>query len=190
MEKIIEDIHSHVARKVKEGFKDEEEIVEEITEVVQDEYERDDLEPHVARIAAALYRENLEAQAEWPTPTDCDKLDVAFDALERQGIVARQNFTCCQNCGHAEIGMEIEEASKTQAVKGYTFYHMQDTEGAAENGLLYLAYGSVTDSEEDSVTIGNEIADAIRGVGLKVNWDGALSQRICVTGLDWKRRRK
>jgi hypothetical protein len=189
LEKILEEIQSSVARKVKEGFLDHEEIVEQVTEAVEDEYQRDDLKPHVARLAAKLCQEHRLAQKTWPTPTDCDKLDAAFASLERQGIVARQNFACCQNCGHAEIGEEIEQASQEREIKGYTFYHMQDTETAAEFGSLYLAYGSVTGKEADSLVVGNAVAEAIRGVGLTVKWNGELNQRICIVDLDWKRRR-
>ena len=75
-------------------------------------------------------------------------------------------------------------------VKGHVFYHMQDTEAAAETGTLWLAYGSLAGDEEDSVTVGHAVAEAIGDVGLNVRWDGSLSKRICVTGMEWKRRRE
>jgi hypothetical protein len=187
---LLEDIRMSAARAVKEGFRSEEQIVDGITEMVEDEHKRSDLRPHVARITAKLLREHRRAEATWTTPTDCDRLDVAFANLEQQGIVARQNFTCCQNCGHAEVGEEIEEAQMLQEVKGYTFYHMQDTESAAETGTLWLAYGSLSGDEGDSVAVGRAVAAAIGDVGLTVKWDGSLSKRICVTGMEWKRRRK
>jgi len=100
-----------------------------------------------------------------------------------QPIVARQNFTCCQNCGHSEIGDEMSESSR-----GYTFFHMQDTDGAIEGGGLYLAFGSTDADGTAEIAIGKEIASAVRAAGLKVEWDETNRARIFVT-VDWKKRR-
>ncbi|MGO9108386.1 MAG: DUF6891 domain-containing protein [Thermoguttaceae bacterium] len=186
---VVDEIQRPVAREVQQGFHSEEEIVAGVTESLEDEHKRSDLRPYVSRTVARMLQEHRRIQARWKTPTDCDRLDLAFANLEDQGIVARQNFTCCQNCGHAEIGAEIEQAQKLREVKGYVFYHMQDTESAVETGTLWLAYGSLTGDEEESVAIGHAIVEAIRHVGLAVKWNGSLNQRICATGIDWKRRR-
>ena len=66
---------------------------------------------------------------------------------------------------------------------------MQDTEGACENGSLYLAYGTVKGTEKDAVTVEETIRDTLGKNGFNVEWNGQLDRRICVIGLDWKRRR-
>lgn len=51
--------------------------------------------------------------------------------------MARQNFTCCQTCGLAEIDDEIEVVrAEGRPVRGYAFFHQQDTAGAVEGGSL------------------------------------------------------
>jgi hypothetical protein len=116
-------------------------------------------------------------------------LDAAFAELENNGIVARQNFTCCQTCGHIEIGEEFDTIEdQGTRIRGYTFYHNQDTDGAVEGHGLYLAYGAIDDGEPAAITIGEEIAKTIRMHGLAVEWDGSTRTRFLVT-LDWKRRR-
>jgi hypothetical protein len=188
-EQILEAIRSFVAEKVAEGFDDAERIIEYATEFLDDEHQRDDLGPHVERITAKLFEDHRRAQAEWVGPTDCDRLDGAFAALDRAGIVARQHFTCCSTCGHYEIGDEIAEASQDHEVTGYVFYHMQDTESARACGQLYLAYGSVEGTEERTTEVGRRIVQALQDAGLKTEWDGSPRTRVAVTGLDWKRRR-
>ena len=107
-----------------------------------------------------------------------------------RGVVARQNFTCCQTCGHAEIGDEIAQAlTKAEAV-GYTFYHMQDTERAAEGGGLFLAYGSLERTEAAQQKVGWTIVEALRREGLAAEWNGDVGKRIEVKNLLWRRRRK
>ena len=102
--------------------------------------------------------------------------------------MARQNFTCCQNCGHAEIHDEIEAASKLAEVRGYTFYHMQDTERAAQGGGVYLAYDALSGGPDAQNSIGHEIVAALRAAGLEPEWNGENSARILIP-LEWKRRR-
>lgn len=189
-EEIDEEISNLVGRKVREGFDTREEIIQGATESIEDEYEAEDVQERVTRETDRLLEEHFRNQSSWPEQTDCDRIDAAFTALESKGIVARQNFACCQTCGLAEIGDEIEEFAKTAEPAGYTFYHMQDTERACDGGSLYLAYGTVKGTDEDAVKIGETIRDTLARHGLTVEWDGSLGQKICITGLDWKRRRK
>jgi predicted esterase len=131
-------------------------------------------------------------EQEWPGVTDCDRLDRAFAGLQRSGIVARQHFEDCGTCGIGAIGGEMVEAEELgMVVRGYTFFHFQDTEGAAGGGLLYLSYGASAEhaSDTDGVAIGQEVASALRSEGLSVEWDGSFEHRIGIVGLDWKRRR-
>ncbi|MDQ7027115.1 MAG: hypothetical protein Q9P01_21875 [Anaerolineae bacterium] len=130
-----------------------------------------------------------EAQKTWTHETDCDKLDEVFAELDRQGIVARQNFTCCQTCGHTEIGYEIDDAMEYRVVRGYVFFHQQDTEHVIATDKLYLAYGSVDGKEEDSVDIGYEVLAALRRARLSVDWNGMIHKRICIQDIQWQRRR-
>ena len=84
-----------------------------------------DFEPEIKWLTAELIAAHRSDQAEWGASTDCDRLDEAFAALNRQGIVARQDFSCCNNCGFTEIWDEVEEAEKQQPIEGYVFYHLQ-----------------------------------------------------------------
>ncbi len=143
-------------------------------------------------IADRLTREAVEAhlrdQATWPEITDCDRLDDALDELTRHGIVCRQNFTCCGNCGVTEIGDEMEvERRAGRNVRGYAFYHMQDTESAAEGCGLYLHYGAVAQGETAALGVGREIIAALTAHGLATRWNGRSDTRLKVE-LDWKRR--
>ena len=143
-----------------------------------------------------MYKRQVEAlaehkreQASWTAPTDCDRLDAAFAALEKSGIVARQNFSCCGSCGAGEIVDEMETVQEAGAtVRGYVFYHEQDTDGAVERGGLYLNYGSAEEEEMPALRIGHEIVAALQQQGLTVVWDGTWEKRIHVD-LDWQRRR-
>jgi len=171
------------------GFYTEPEIVQHAVDYLGDEQPEDVLHPHAVLMAAEAISQHLLDQKNWPARTDCDRLDDAFAELDESGIISRQNFRCCGNCGSYEIGDEMRQAmSDGRKVRGYTFYHMQDTDSAVEGGGVFLAYGSVDEPQKAHVNIGHEIVKVLKRHTLRPEWDGSLQKRIKVP-LDWKRRR-
>ncbi|MBY0358663.1 MAG: hypothetical protein K2W82_11725 [Candidatus Obscuribacterales bacterium] len=189
MNELNQEIQTLISRRIAEGFFSDEEIAEEALESLQEDFQLDGMEYQVEKTLKKLIEaQNLE-QRTWNYDTDCDKLDNAFSELDSLGIIARQNFSCCQNCGHAEIWDEIESARNEQDVTGYLFYHMEDTERACGKGVLYLAYGAIEDGDPAALTVAWQIVEALRQSGLNVEWDGNLEKRIKVYDLVWQKRR-
>src|SRR5262249_2311741 len=108
------------------------------------------------RIVTAALADHLDAQRGWPETTGPDRVTAAFRELSAAGIVAREDFTCCQSCGLAEIGAEVPDDEKP---RGYAFYHHQDAQGAAEGGGLFIAYGLF--GQPPTAEIGREVADSL-----------------------------
>lgn len=186
---VLEDLHSCVKRDVAAGFLEPDEIIRSVVEVLAD-----DAEPEALRVAAvdattkALAAHAL-AQSQWPAVTDCDRLDTAFAKLESLGIISRQNFSCCGTCGAGEIIDEMAVAAEQgHKVVGYTFYHAQDTESAADGYGLFLSYGTDQHDEAQALEVARQVIGALEAQGLTATWDGTWSKRIAVT-IDWKRRR-
>ena len=190
MEKLSEEIASFIASRVEQGFITQEEILEQAFEYAADEYDNpEDLEPEIQRVTAELLSAHQEEQKTWEAVTDCDRLDNAFAALNAQGIVARQNFSCCNTCGHTDIWEEIEEEEEKQPVQGYLFYHVQSTDNAVEAGMLYLTYGSVEEKEQALNHVANQCVMELRRVGLKASI-GEMYSPILVEDIVWRKRRK
>lgn len=188
-EETLQKLRGYIQRDVDDGFRSEDEIASTAVEILDGDYDTDALTPHAVRMTQELIAAHKQKQAAWPKTTDCERLDSAFAALERAGIVSRQDFSCCGSCGAGEIQDEMELVAKGGTrVRGYTFYHMQDTDSAVEGRGLYLNYGAVQENEAAAVAIGKEIAASLKQQGLQVDWDETLAKRIGVK-LDWKRRR-
>lgn len=143
----------------------------------------DEGEAVARRVITAELAGHVAVQRDWPETTDPDRLTAAFADLSAAGIVAREDFTCCQNCGLSEIGAEVPDDEKP---RGYAFYHHQDAEAAAGGGDLFIAYGLF--GRPPTAEIGREVADALTRQGLEVTWDGDTGTRIRVT-LRWQARR-
>jgi len=187
-ENVLADLRAAIVREVAGGFTPPDQIAQYAVDYMAGEAEEAVLlreAPHMVREAVDAHR---AAQANWPEVTDYDKLDAAFAALEKSGVISRQNFTCCGSCGAAEIWDEVEQAKRLGRVaRGYAFFHQQDTDAAVEGDGLYLNYGACEDTPEAIIAVGREIVQALEVKGLKTDWDGRLEKRIGVQ-MDWKRR--
>ena len=181
---LLAEVRELIAREVSAGFSSDEEIREQIVDMVSEEGEPDDeLLDRIDGLIEKAVAGRADEQESWTGLTDCDRLDASFAELQASGIVCRQNWTCCQSCGLAEIGGELAPESR-----GYVFFHQQDTEAAVDDGRLYLAYGACSDVKEEQLAVAHEIARTIRENGLAVEWEGDLEKRIVVK-LTWKKRR-
>jgi hypothetical protein len=189
MDDVLEDLRTFIAFRIREGFETAHEIVENATNYAVEKHDRNDLQPAIKRISAELLAAHRAEQAGWESSTDCDRLDKAFATLNQQGIVARQDFSCCNNCGFTDIWDEIEKEEEHRRVKGYVFYHFQCTEMAMDSGQLLLAYGCVEDDKAALIRIANEIVKELRRVGLDATWGGTASHPIVVDAIVWRKRR-
>jgi hypothetical protein len=189
MDRTLEDLRSFIAYQMREGFDSAHEIIENAAHYASEQHGRDDLQPTIKQIAAELMAAHRAEEADWEGPTDCDRLDEAFSALNRRGIVARQNFSCCNNCGFEEIWDEVEKAEKADPVEGYVFYHFQCIERAIESGELPMAYGSVEEDEEALRRVATAVVAELRGAGLSASWEGTAEHPILVKDIVWRRRR-
>lgn len=183
----LADLRERLHADVAAGFDDEDAILIGVGDYFEGEIDPEFVRREAPRILREELAEHARAAAGWPAVTDCDRLDAAFVALEAEGVIARQNFTCCMTCGSTEIWDEIRMAEEAGLpARGYTFYHVQDTESAVEGHGVYLAYGACEKGQ--AAAIARRVVSQLEAHGLAPEWDGSVAQRIGLP-LDWKRRR-
>jgi hypothetical protein len=186
----FDDLHDFVKVQVAAGYAPTDEIIDEATELFGDST----VDPTALTVATRAVLEQAMAahraeQTQWPDTTDCDRLDAAFAELDGAGILARQHFSCCGTCGAHEIHDELDQAEKAgHPARGFTFFHIQDTEHAVAGDGLYLSYGSADRDQIASVAIGHEVVEVLGRHGLTPGWNGKLAHRISLP-LVWQRRR-
>ncbi|CAL1692936.1 hypothetical protein MMB232_03119 [Brevundimonas subvibrioides] len=186
---VLAQLRQRIETDVAAGFAPDDEIVEGAVDYLAGEMDADVMRAAAPVLLAEALAAHRRAQAEWPEITDCDRLDAAFAALEADGVIARQNFSCCGSCGSHEIWDEIDQARDAgRPAHGYAFYHMQDTDAAVEGHGLYLGYGAEDGHPGGAVAVGHAIVSRLGEQGLATDCDGRVEKRIGVT-LDWKRRR-
>lgn len=115
------------------------------------------------------------------------KVIEAFKLLRKKGLIARSNFSCCQNCAGYAIAGYLEELpeSKRKKIKGVVYWHKQDEQSFRESGTLYLAYGDV-DTKKCGVVglptaeVGKIICDTFKELSIPFEWNGNGETRIKV----------
>ncbi|MEU0245022.1 hypothetical protein ABZ192_11940 [Streptomyces sp. NPDC006235] len=171
----------YVREMLTDGYLGIDELVRETVYLMED-----GLSPAQAReIVERLWLDRLDEQEQWTERTGPDRLERAFSALDDDGIVAREDFTCCRGCGMSEIGAE---ADGKPGVRGFVFFHHQGTRGAAQGHGLSLHYGGFDGSEETTKAVGHEVVAALAAAGLSAEWDGDPGQSIDVAPLEWRKR--
>ncbi|MDF7801061.1 hypothetical protein P4C99_16410 [Pontiellaceae bacterium B1224] len=185
-----EEIEEEITLWVRMGFNSSEELLEIFCEEM---YEPDELDEKEVKTTIRLVREQiLLEQVNWPTRTDCDRLDSVFDRLNSQNIIALQNAGYTQSDGYSDITEAFHDSVTKSEIQGYCFYHGQDLERAVRGEGLTLSFGPIDPNREelDGPIVGTIIVQELEKEGFIVKWDGTFGQRILVENLDWKKRIK
>ena len=126
----------------------------------------------------------------WPAVTMNDRIDRAFEELNRSGIIALQGAGYTMSEGWDEAN-DIA-SSLPSPPRGAVFYHWQDLERAVAGDGLWLAYGAYTDDEiaqdELSLAIGREALEALNRAEVPAIWDGTIDARVFIQPFTWQRR--
>lgn len=154
------------------------------------EADKDQTRAWLASVLDAEFAAHLSAQGEGGGPTDAERLTDAFAELGAAGIVARENFECCNTCAHSAMGGEIEAENAERAarglppVHGFVFYHAQD----AERLEAYLGFGAAGAADPGAdAAVGHEIVAALRRHGLEPDWSGDPVHKIAGPSLARRR---
>ena len=118
---------------------------------------------------------NYRYQYEESIAIDKDKINELFKLLRKNGIVARQNFMCCQGCAGAALTDKYGDNKKV------VYYTSQDNATLKKYGELYLAYGltncTIDGAEQE---LGNLIVNLAKDLSLNVDWSGDINERILI----------
>lgn len=95
-----------------------------------------------------------------------EKLNKAFRDLRKAGVIARQNFWCCNSCGWYALNSKYPDLDSRTAA----FYHAQATEAAMRTKRLYLVW-----TGDAKLIIG-----VFAQNGFETEWNGSADTKILV----------
>jgi len=110
-----------------------------------------------------------------------NKLDKAFNLMNEKGLIARQDHFCCRTCAVYDLASEMEDVlTEGKSVKGFAYYHGQDTMVLEEGNDFHIGYGTVGEDEADLVKVGKIVVDCLEEAGIQWRWKGSADTRIKV----------
>ena len=140
-------------------------------------------------VFAAEVAAKRAAEQTWPAVTDWDRLDRAFRALERQGVIALHMAGFTQSDGLEEVEDDYEEAGgKKSNYTGHCFYTEQDQKNALDGSGMYIGFGHQSGDDAKGIAVGHLLRAALVVEGLNVEWNGTIKSRLFVKGFRWQRR--
>jgi uncharacterized protein YifE (UPF0438 family) len=182
-----EDILHWVRSYVWSGEYDAEEIPLLIEDNLGDEDEVD--ETWLRKVIRKEVAAKRAAEKTWPKVTDCDRLDRAFDTLERQGVIALHRAGYTQSDGLNDVAEAYREAGGEKSkYAGHCFYTEQDQEGALDGHGMYVGFGHLSGDDAKGVEVGQMLRAALEHEGFNVEWNGTIGSRLFVKGFRWQRR--
>jgi hypothetical protein len=95
IQQTLDRMRKYIYIQVAAGFATEDKIRDIAVEVYSDEQPTAELVPYANQFVEDAVVAHRKEQADWENVTDYDRLTTAFEDLENQGIVSRQNFSCC-----------------------------------------------------------------------------------------------
>jgi hypothetical protein len=115
------------------------------------------------------------------------RLNEAFKALRKHGLIARQNYLCCGTCAGYKIACDAENlVDKGKAVAGAVFYHKQAGDRLREGKGFYVNFGTLDTQKHGTIgtmtdeEIGRLVVREFEAARLKVTWNGNTNQAILV----------
>jgi hypothetical protein len=165
------------------GFYDQNEVHEMLGSMIEDPA----AEPMLREAIDREFASKAIDEASWPTLTDCDRLDAAFDDLYDRGVIAMHcaGFTLSEGDANAR---DAREELGEDDFFGFCFYHEQDVKSALESRGIYLAFDSFDDDSAARAKVGRVVKEALEAHGFKVTWNGDPGTRLIIPDFDWKQR--
>jgi len=183
----VSDVNQYILDAIKthvwSGFYTPDDVYQMIEDILEEGADEEMLKAAVT----PEFLKKEKAEATWPETTDCDRLDDAFAALDANGIISLQNAGMTMSDGESDVGQALDERGRAGII-GYCFYHGQDLERAVVGDGLWLAFGDLDAIPAQKTAVGNQIKSIMEAHGFAIKWTGDPERRICLLGIDWKRR--
>lgn len=135
---------------------------------------------------SSLWDAHAAEAAAWPRPTDVDRLERAFAALEAEDWLT--DGPEGSGVTQSDVLDDLTERAEGGAAP-YAGFHLQDIEGALGGAGLWLMHGRLgpDGAATPDARIAARLCEALRAEGLSPEWDGDPARRVHLPALAWRR---
>jgi hypothetical protein len=98
------------------------------------------------------------------------KIRSSFQALRKEGINARMNFGCCQECA----------MTSAPFLTSTVYFHQEDGKNFNSTGVLFIRFLSGDGDRNSTRALGDQVRCILELHGLEVEWSGRPDQPVMV----------
>ncbi len=162
---------------------------EDVVDWVADD--ADDDSGRVRSEVLAEWERKAADELTWQMPTDCDRLNDAFDELWERNIIALQAVGDMYFDGSEDVESYWARTGRDLSpVVGYCFCHQQEVKNCLDGGTLMLAFGDIFGRDpERNVAVGRTVCGVLEHHGFMPVWDETDHTRIALPGFQWRKTR-
>lgn len=168
---LVDEIEYMIEILTKSGFFS----VEEIREILQDQFITDDIDLSKFNISLNNFSNKYFS-----------KLEKAFEKMADGNIVA------IHNCGF-DIGEGVTDAFELKVhlnnndfqVDGFCFYSLEDIEDAIFDDKLKITFGDFENNENKALEIGKQVVKYLKNENFTIEWDGTVNNQIVINPFKW-----
>ncbi|HYJ66760.1 MAG TPA: hypothetical protein VEX15_03780 [Nocardioidaceae bacterium] len=174
-------LHDYARVQRRAGFLDAAALLGDVTQTAAEDVDPESAQ-RLAREAIAAAEAAYETdQAEWPAITDYDRLQGAFEDLERRGVVVLQAV----DDHWAAASLLEQRASGGAPVRGVAWFTAPDVWHAVDNGMLEL---NVWHGDSANVAPGDVLLDEVIAVLAAHELAGHFDEGRIEISAYWQRR--
>jgi hypothetical protein len=185
--RLPEDVVEEIKFLVWSGFKNCEDIVDDLLELYEDDEDLD--EDLLEDTVFSEFDRKCDEEKQWPANVDGDRISDLFDELMEIGLIAVENVgeTAEEGLGDIEAVFNDWPEDERDEVVGYCFFSQDALKQALGPGGLVLYFGDVDGDPAKACDVGRTICQVAKDAGFKTTWDGSADSPIEFVGLKWRR---
>lgn len=188
-ESCADEVEEYIIDDIQAGFLSDDEIFEECVDYIEDVYP-DDSEKITEEEFLEIIKTYRNKYQNGGEQENFLKLDLAFENLNKRGIVALHCAGFTQSDGFDDCNeIATERTDNGEKVVGCCFYTMQDLGHILhkESNLFYFSFGNYYD-KPTAVEIGQIIVEEFEAVGFLVKWDKTAQTKVAIQDMEWDKR--
>ena len=188
-ENCVEELKELIQDDIQAGFLSNEEIQEDCIFYLEYNYP-DDVEKVSKEDFFEIVLEYRSRFQNVGTQENYKKLDLAFDNMEKRGIVTEHFAGFTMEDGYDIVNEEIEERYKNgEKIIGCCFYITQDLMHVIHEDTtsFMFTFGNCFD-KPTAEDVGKVIVEEFEKVGFVVEWNGSADKKIAILDFKWDKR--
>lgn len=185
--RLPEDVRYEIHLLVWSGYKNCEDIIDELLEMYEDDEDLDE-EAVVAEVFAEFDRKCADEKS-WQEPTDGERLGDLFEELANADLLAVECIGESTDEALQDMteGFQDFSPEDRRDVAGYCFFTLESLRNALAGRGLTLNCGDLERNASKALAAARKVCDAAKQAGFEVLWDEKQPGTILLPAFKWQR---